>query len=356
MQLRHSHTRRLRARRRIALTSGRSSSTRTHAASALWVASTTRRQVTPDSVSAMSNATEVIDTTQLVAPASSEVPGTDDLMTSPLSVGGVAQVWTSRMWRPSTSVGWTVRETSPMGRASVSPLDLDGRVTDTTPPVITQDGATLTLHPTHVEYGSHGRIATVTRGARVVSYGYYGDSEPPSRRGRVHTVTVGTTTPSDPTSVVTFSYDEGGVARSSRVAAPSGAAVDTVVDEHGNVTSITPPGRSAHVFAYGLRDRLSAYQPPPASGTSVTPWQTTYDTPRQTLRFASASSGVLAPTLDARPLRHRRPPLRPVYPIATMLAQGFRAGVVGEVQKAQLPGIAPDAPPTDSAVRAASGG
>jgi RHS repeat-associated protein len=246
-------------------------------AGALWVASTTRRQVTPEGVGSMVAATEVLDTTQLVAPATSEAPLADGLMTSPLTVSGVPQVSTTRMWRASTSVGWTIRETSPMGRFSTSQLDLDGRVTDTTPPVITQDGVALALHPTHVTYGSHGRIASVTRGARVVSYAYYGDSEAPARRGRVHTVTVGTTTSTDPTSVVTFSYDEGGVARSSRVSAPSGATVETAVDVHGNVTSITPPGRGAHGFAYGLRDRLSAYHPPPASGTSAAPWQTTYD-------------------------------------------------------------------------------
>jgi hypothetical protein len=56
----------------------------------------------------------------------------------------------------------------------------------------------------------------------------------------------------------------------------SGDGFRSRVDKGGNVVSLTPPGRSAHTFGYGWRDRLEAYNPPATSTLSTADSRTPY--------------------------------------------------------------------------------
>ena len=51
---------------------------------------------------------------------------------------------------------------------------------------------------------------------------------------------------------------------------PDGRVITYSYDANGNLTSVTPPGKSAHDFAYSAVDLPSTYTPPIVSGTGAT--------------------------------------------------------------------------------------
>ena len=66
-------------------------------------------------------------------------------------------------------------------------------------------------------------------------------------------------------------FDRDLVGRVTRTTLPDGRVIDYTYDEHGNVTSITPPGRPRHAFAYTPIDQEEDYTPPNVGiGNTVT--------------------------------------------------------------------------------------
>jgi RHS repeat-associated protein len=145
--------------------------------------------------------------------------------------------------------------TTPAGRQSVTTIDTQGR------PLQTQVAGLLPVTRT---YDTHGRLATIMHGSgtdsRMTSVGY-------STAGRVSSLTDALGR------VLSFDYDDAGRVLTQMLA--DGRTITFTYDANGNVTAITPPGRSAHAFAYTPVDLESRYTPPNLQPPLSTP-QTTY--------------------------------------------------------------------------------
>jgi YD repeat-containing protein len=103
--------------------------------------------------------------------------------------------------------------------------------------------------PVRYGYGPRGLLTTVTQAGRVLRYDY--DSS-----GRVSKVT-------DPLGrFERYAYDSAG--RVVKQTLFNGSEILYGYDANGNLTSLTPPGRPAHAFAYTTGDLDSVYSPPPA--------------------------------------------------------------------------------------------
>jgi len=102
-----------------------------------------------------------------------------------------------------------------------------------------------------VTYDARGRPETITRGqgaaARLTTFGYGPD-------GFLESLT----DPLDQT--ILFERDDAG--RLTRETLPDGEVLALDYDLNGNLSAVTPPGRSSHQFTYSPRDEITAYHPP----------------------------------------------------------------------------------------------
>jgi RHS repeat-associated protein len=142
----------------------------------------------------------------------------------------------------------TVTTVTPAGRPIVETLDASGRL------VSVQVGS---LHPVSFTYTAAGRLETVRQGPgggadRVTTFAY----DPAT--GLLDTIT-------DPElRVVDFPlYDAAG--RVLQQILPGNRTVGFGWDRNGNLTSLTPPGRPAHLFRYTPVDLEEEYEPPEAT-------------------------------------------------------------------------------------------
>ncbi|MCL1036716.1 DUF1566 domain-containing protein [Shewanella submarina] len=119
------------------------------------------------------------------------------------------------------------------------------------------------LHEVHYQYDSRGRISNITTGDRVSSF-FYDDQV---SKGALTSITDALG------NVTAFEYDVLG--RLNRTIYPDGRVLEQEYDSSGNLTSLTPPGRPAHLFNYNSVDRETDYTPPIVTG--VTTPQTRYD-------------------------------------------------------------------------------
>jgi RHS repeat-associated protein len=127
---------------------------------------------------------------------------------------------------------------TPSGRERVSLLDARGRLMEAQLPG---------LSPLRFSYDAVGRLVTIQQGARVASLSY-------DTLGRVASL-------SDALSrTAVFEYDTG--ERLRRQVLPDGREIHYNYDANGNLTSIIPPGRSTHAFAYTAVDLAEFYLPP----------------------------------------------------------------------------------------------
>jgi RHS repeat-associated protein len=134
----------------------------------------------------------------------------------------------------------TLTQTSAEGRQTVTQLDTLGRVLEE---------RVAGVAPVTYGYGPRGLLTTVTQAGRVLRYDY--DSS-----GRVKKVT-------DPLGrFEQYAYDS--VGRVVRQTLFNGREILYGYDANGNLTSLTPPGRPAHTFAYTAANLDSVYSPPPA--------------------------------------------------------------------------------------------
>jgi YD repeat-containing protein len=172
----------------------------------------------------------------------------------------------------------TFTTTTPAGRQRVIGTDAQGRAAQV---------QVANLHPASYGFDARGRLASATVGSgsdqRTFGFGYNGE-------GRLETIT-------DPA---------GGLQRYIYAAAgrtlADGRFIHYTYDASSNVTSITPPGRPAHSFAYTPVNLISTYTPPDlGAGTNQTIYA--YNADRQmtgltrpdgqTLGYAYDSAGRL---------------------------------------------------------------
>jgi len=153
----------------------------------------------------------------------------------------------------ASSMTWSM--TSPTGRASTTMIDGQGR-----PLLATQAG----LAPTAFQYDSRGRpvdISTLEGDlVRSITLEYHTEGH---QAGYLASST-------DALGLKTkFEYDLSG--RVSRQIFPDGRSVQFDFDSEGNLITLTPPGRSAHVFDYTVSSSRERYEPPELDGVdSVT--------------------------------------------------------------------------------------
>lgn len=307
-------------------------------AGALRVATLVTRTVSPNTALSLAEVDAITELTDAVAPITSDpsMPPIDPGVV-PLVHGGVEQRW--RRVTERLGSAWRVTTTSPRGRQTVTERDAHGRVHTERAPSITQDGAALALHPVETTYDARGRVATVTQGDRRVTWTYDDATGTPAAvRGRVASVSAGLVS-GGPARTTTFVYNLDGP-RTTRATSPGSQELRTALDEAGNAVSITPPGRTAHTFAYGWRDRPTRYTPPVPGGGPASPWETSYEhevqgMPRQVTRpdgvydFAYVSGRLSVVTLPVPPGGGARPTLSYVYDEAT--GGGAGTGVVTRV-------------------------
>ena len=168
---------------------------------------------------------------------------------------------TTRVFDAATRT-WTT--TSPAGRVSTETLDDKGR------PVSTQPSG---LAPSTMSYDAHGRLSQMAQGqgtdTRTTSFDYYPSG---TQAGFLSSITDALGRQ------IQFEYDAAG--RVTRQTLPDGRTVDMSYDPNGNLTSIVPPGKTAHVFEYTAADQESVYTPPDVGvGLNVTRY--TYNLDKQ---------------------------------------------------------------------------
>lgn len=290
---------------------------------------------------------DAIDETSAVVPGAENETALDSMGAVPLFHLGVPRIWSRHSDRMvdrwDTTLGWHVYDRSPHNRTTYTLLDVFGRPVVMQAPQIAQPGGTLTLAEVTVLYDTRGRLQRVAQGTRWVQYAYSDDPEefPVAVRGRLRSITRGTTGGEVVEPIVTtFSYNQDG-ARRVRVTAPGGIVTNSGVDPAGNVTSIVPPGRTEHAFSHGWRNMPAAYTPPiPTGGGAASAWQTTQEhevqgMPHQVTRpdgvvdYAYTSGRLATVTLPAPAGGGARPTLTLAYDEAT--GGGSGTGVLTSV-------------------------
>jgi RHS repeat-associated protein len=169
------------------------------------------------------------------------------------------------------SVAKTVTRLTPAGRQTVITLDASGRPSQVQPPGVL---------PLTIQYDLRGRAQTQTQGTRTYSYGY-------DTLGRMQTLT-------DPLHSLTFAYD--GANRPISTTLPDTNTIGASFDANSNLTSLTPPGRGAHAFAYQAGDLEQDYTPPLLG--VATHVHTDYDLDRNLLRVLPDGLPAITPTYD----------------------------------------------------------
>jgi RHS repeat-associated protein len=150
----------------------------------------------------------------------------------------------------------TLTTTSPLGRRSTTLLDALGRpVQQTSPGVL----------PVQFSYDSKGRLSTIVQGTRAYTLTY-------DLNWNVASIT-------DPLGHAT-SYANNAVGEPTTTTRADGNQIQAAYDNNGNLTSITPRGKTAHTFAYTSRNLLQTYTPP-ALATGGTPTGYQYNADQQ---------------------------------------------------------------------------
>jgi RHS repeat-associated protein len=125
------------------------------------------------------------------------------------------------------------------------------------------------LNTTNYEFDARGRLITTQFGDRLTSYAY----DDAFGKGQLTAITnaVGQTT--------RFDYDVMG--RVNKITYPDGRVLTKSYDFEGNLLSLTPPGRSEHLFHYNSVGRTTDYVPPTLTEVSNPVTDYVYDRDRK---------------------------------------------------------------------------
>jgi RHS repeat-associated protein len=176
-------------------------------------------------------------------------------------------------------VGKHTRTTSRGGLAVTEVLDDAGRL-------LTQSAPGLA--PVSITYDSFGRPTKIVQSARAVRFDYGTD-------GFLSTLT-------DPDGNATkFLHDGAGRVTNQRL--PTGDLIQVGFDAAGNVRSVTPPGRGAHLMTYDPDNRLVSYAPP-LVGTEPNLMRYFYDTEGKPTHVDFPDGSSVAYGYDAFQRRH----------------------------------------------------
>ena len=147
----------------------------------------------------------------------------------------------------------TSTTTTPVGRQGTAVIDNLGRIVQR---------EISGIVPTRYAYDTQGRLSTIAQGTgaeeRTTTFGYIPAAGVVSWKASpiplggwwlLRTIPAG---------------------RVTRKTLPDGQAILLGYDAHGNVTSVTPPGKPAHLFAYTPVDLRSEYTSPSDTGTART--------------------------------------------------------------------------------------
>lgn len=115
-------------------------------------------------------------------------------------------------------------------------------------------------------YYTNNLLSKITQGTRKFVFSYYSNDLLKSVRN-----TVG--------DVVTFTYDA--AQRIKTKILPDLRVITYNYDSNGNLTSITPPGKSEHKLSFGLNDLLATYEPPLISGVNNVSTHFSYNNDKQ---------------------------------------------------------------------------
>lgn len=128
-------------------------------------------------------------------------------------------------------------------------------------------GGTIALDAANIHYDTKGRVDQVSQGARTYTTNYDGPGNGHADDNWVYSVVnnaLGLTT--------TFNTRDG-AGRPKTVTLPDGNVLQMTYDANGNLSTLTPPGESAHTFTPNGVDLLGTYSPPQ---DGLNPYQTRY--------------------------------------------------------------------------------
>lgn len=168
--------------------------------------------------------------------------------------------------------------TSAVGRIITIDYDALGRVTQISPPGV---------YATQLHYDARGRNDTITQGTRVTTMAYRSDGFPDNV---LDPVLQRTSFPD---------YDLAGRALTERL--PDLTVIGMGYDPNGNATSVTPPGRPAHLFAFTASNQEKDYTPPDVGQSRTT--HTDYNLDQQVLNVSRPDGDFITPSYD--PVKRR---------------------------------------------------
>lgn len=164
--------------------------------------------------------------------------------------------------------------TTPLGRISTQVWDSLQR------PLSIQQGS---LTPTVFSY-SNENLISITQGSRVTSFNYS------SVTGLLNSII-------NPLNQTTsFVYDSGD--RVTSVVFPDLRVVNYTYNSNGDIQSVTPAGRPAHVYNYGINELLSSYVPPLISGIPNVSTTYTYNSDNQLLQIVRPDGQTITNTYN----------------------------------------------------------
>jgi RHS repeat-associated protein len=175
----------------------------------------------------------------------------------------------------------TITLRTPLQRQTVVTLDpVSARVTQVQPPGV----APISVHYTL------GLPDSLTQGTRVYRFGYDGS-------GRLQTITdpLGAVL-GDPAHSSVLGYD--GANRVNGVSLPDGNALAAGYDANNNQTSLTPLGRSAHLFSYRADDLEEDYTPPAVDASGTGKVQTEWDLDQAVFKITPTGLSAITPHFD----------------------------------------------------------
>jgi RHS repeat-associated protein len=195
-------------------------------------------------------------------------------LTETITVNGRASVSTH------DATARTLTTQTPAGRTTIALLDTQGRVVEVRPPGY----STGAVWPVQFSYDADGRLSGTTQGSRTVTIGYDAQGYP--------------ATFTDPLQRTIHSwYDDAG--RVVDQALLGGRHVAFDYDRSGNLTSLTPPGRPAHGFAYTPMSETANYTPPTAAGIGLLGTTYSYNLDGALAQVLLPDEGAVAHGYDA---------------------------------------------------------